>query len=130
MLEYLSDFHTLRNKMKTCKVNPLKLIETRFEPDNMKTGRYVKRYFFANGLGASVACHSGTYGGDSGYFEVAILQYPIGTTAENTCELIYDTQINKDLGCVDVIGWLDFGGVDAILKQIRNYNTGEYAYNE
>ena len=63
-----------------------------------------------------------------GYFEVAILQYPIGTDGEITIELIYDTQINKDLGCVDVIGWLDFGEVDAILKQIRNYNTGEYAY--
>ena len=105
--------------MKTCKVNPLKLNETRFDHEAHKGGRYVKRYYFSNGLGASVACHSGTYGGHAGYFEVAILQYPIGTDGEITAELIYDTQINKDLGCVDVIGWLDFGEV-AILKQIRN----------
>ena len=114
--------------MKTCKVNPLKLNETRFDHEAHKGGRYVKRYYFSNGLGASVACHSGTYGGHAGYFEVAILKYPLGTDGEITAELIYDTEINKHLGCVDVIGWLDFGGVDAILKQIRNYNTGEYAY--
>jgi len=116
--------------MKTCKVNPLKLIETRFEADNMKAGRYVKRYFFANGLGASVVCHSGSYGGDSGYFEVAVLQYPIGTTAENTCEIIYDQPINEHLGIVDVAGWLDFCEVADILQKIRNYNTGEYSYDK
>lgn len=116
--------------MKTCKVNPLKLNETRFDHEAHKGGRYVKRYYFSNGLGASVACHSGTYGGHAGYFEVAILKYPIGTDGEITGELIYDTQINRDLGCVDVIGWQDFCEVADILVQIRNYNTGEYAYNE
>ena len=117
--------------MKTCKVNPLKLNETRFLADvHKKEGKYVKRYFFSNGLGASVVCHKDSYGGHAGYFEVALLKYPLGTDGEITGELIYDTQINKDLGCVDVIGWLDFGGVDAILKQIRNYNTGEYKINE
>ena len=41
--------------MKTCKVNPLKLNETRFLADvHNKEGRYVKRYYFSNGLGASV----------------------------------------------------------------------------
>ena len=117
--------------MKTCKVNPLKLNETRFEAEaHKKEGRYVKRYYFSNGLGASVACHSGTYGGDSGYFEVAVLKYPIGTTAENTCELIYDEPINKYLGIVDVAGWLDFCEVADILQKIRNYNTGEYCYDK
>ena len=113
--------------MKT-KVNPLKLIETRFELDSMNKGRYVKRYFFANGLGASVASHSGTYGGDSGHFEVAVLQYPLGTTAENTCEIIYEQPINDHLGIVDVAGWLDFFEVADILQKIRNYNTGAYTY--
>jgi hypothetical protein len=115
--------------MKT-KVNPLKLIETRFEADNMGTGRYVKRYFFANGLGASVVCHKGSYGGDSGYFEVAVLQYPIGTTAENTCEIIYEQPINDHLGIVDVAGWLDFWEVADILQKIRNFDTGEYSYDK
>ena len=113
--------------MKT-KVNPLRLIETRFELDSMNKGRYVKRYFFANGLGASVASHSGTYGGDSGHFEVAVLQYPLGTTAENTCEIIYEQPINDHLGIVDVAGWLDFFEVADILQKIRNYNTGAYTY--
>ena len=114
--------------MKTCKVNPLKLNETRFEAETHKGGRYVKRYYFSNGLGASVACHSGTYGGDAGYFEVAILKYPLGTDGEITGELIYDTEINRELGCVDVHGWLDFFEVADILQRIRNYNTGEYSY--
>ena len=116
--------------MKTCKVNPLKLIETRFEHEAHKQGRYIKRYYFSNGLGASVACHSGTYGGEAGAFEVAVLKYPLGCDPEITSEIIYDQPINKHLGCVDVIGWLDFFEVADILQKIRNYNTGEYAINE
>ena len=115
--------------MKTCKANPLKLNETRFEHEAHKQGRYIKRYYFSNGLGASVACHSGTYGGHAGYFEVAVLKYPLGTDPDITSEIVYDEPINKHLGCVDVIGWLDFGEVDAMLKRIRNYNTGDYCYN-
>ena len=82
----------------------------------------------ANGLGASVACHSGTYGGHAGYFEVAILKYPLGTDPDITSEIVYDEPINEHLGCKDVIGWRDFFEVADILQQIRNYNTGEYAY--
>ena len=67
------------------------------EQKHTKKGRYIKRYYFSNGLGASVACHSGTYGGHAGYFEVAILKYPLGTDGEITAELIYDTEINKIL---------------------------------
>ena len=112
------------------KANPLKLNEIRFLAHVHKNeGRYVKRYYFSNGLGASVVCHDGSYGGHAGCFELAILKYPHGTDPEITSELIYDTQINKDLGCVDVQGWLDFGEVDAMLKTIRNYNTGDYCYN-
>ena len=37
------------------KCNPLKLNETRFDHEAHKRGRYVKRYYFSNGLGASVA---------------------------------------------------------------------------
>ena len=44
--------------MKTCKANPLKLNEHDLITAH-KQGRYVKRYYFSNGLGASVACHSG-----------------------------------------------------------------------
>ena len=108
--------------MKTCKVNPLKLNETRFEAEAHKKGRYVKRYYFSNGLGASVACHDGTYGGHAGYFELAILKYEHGTDPEQTSKIIYDTSVNKELGCVDVFGWLDFHEVADKLQQIRNFN--------
>ena len=117
--------------MKTCKVNPLKLNETRFLADvHNKEGRYVKRYFFSNGLGASVVCHDGSYGGHSGFFELAIMKYKLGTDPEITSKILYDTQINKDLGCADVLAWLDFHDVASKLMEIRNYNTGEYAINE
>ena len=116
--------------MKT-KVNPLKLNETRFLADvHNKEGRYVKRYYFSNGLGASVACHDGTYGGHAGYFELALLSYPLGTDPEITSELIYDTEWNAALGIVDVDGWLDFYEVADRLQRIRNFNTGDYCYND
>ena len=117
--------------MKTCKVNPLKLNETRFLTDARKMdGRYVKRYYFSNGLGASVVCHDGTYGGNAGYFELAILKYPHGTDPEMTSEIIYEHPIHTRHGAVDVFGWLDFHEVASKLQEIRNYNTGEYFYNE
>ena len=115
--------------MKKTKANPLKLNETRLDYEAHKQGRYVKRYYFSNGLGASVACHSGTYGGHAGYFEVAILKYPLGCDPDITSEIVYDEPINEHLGCVDVIGWRDFFEVADLLQQIRNFNTGEYAYN-
>ena len=117
--------------MPSTKVNPLKLNETRFEAEaHKKAGRYVKRYYFSNGLGASVACHSGTYGGEFGAFEIAVLKYSLGCDPEITSEIIYDEPINKHLGCIDVIGWLDFFEVADILQKIRNYDTGEYYYDK
>ena len=116
--------------MKT-KCNPLKLNETRFLTNARKQdGRYVKRYYFSNGLGASVVCHDGSYGGHAGYFELAILKYKHGTDPEMTSEIIYEHPIHKRCGAVDVFGWLDFHEVAAKLVEIRNYNTGDYNYNE
>ena len=112
--------------MKTCKKNPLKLNETRFEAEaHKKEGRYVKRYYFSNGLGASVACHSGTYGGHAGYFEVAIL-----STYRHRWRNHGEHLRHKSISILAVLMLLDglTSEVDAILKQIRNYNTGEYGY--
>jgi len=115
--------------MKT-KVNPLKLNGTRFNTQaHAERGRYVKHYYFSNGLGASIALHDGTAGGQHGYFELAILKYEHGTDPEQTNEIVYDTKINHDLGCIDFIGWLDFHEVASKLQEIRNYNTGDYNYN-
>lgn len=116
--------------MKT-KVNPLKLNETRFlKRARKQDGRYVKRYFFSNGLGASVVCHDHSYGGHSGYFELALLKYSHGTDPEMTCEIIQNEHpIKEHHGVSDVWGWQDFHEVAAILQEIRNYNTGDYNYN-
>ena len=115
--------------MKT-KCNPLKLNGTRFNTQAHKKGRYVKCYYFSNGLGASVALHDGTYGGQHGYFELAILKYPHGTDPDVTSEIICDHPIHKRYGAVEVFGWLDFHEVASKLQEIRNYNTGDYDYNE
>ena len=114
--------------MPQCKKNPLKLNETRFLNDSMKEGRYVKRYYFSNGLGASVVCHSGSYGGNEGYFELAILKYPLWTDPETTSEIIEQHPVHENHGAVDVFGWLDFFEVANLLQEIRNYNTGNYWY--
>jgi hypothetical protein len=66
---------------------------------------YHKIYKFENGYGASVISHSGSYGGNDGLFEVAVLK---------NGEMCYDTPITSD-----VVGWLDFGGVADILNKIK-----------
>ena len=58
------------------------------------------------------------------------MKYKLGADPEITSKIIYDTQINKDLGVNDVLAWLDFHDVASKLMEIRNYNTGEYAINE
>ena len=114
--------------MPQCKKNPLKLVENRFLAESMKKGRYVKRYYFSNGLGASVVCHDGSYGGHAGYFELAILKYSHGTDPEMTSKIIEQHPIHENHGAVDVFGWLDFHEVADLLQEIRNYNTGNYSY--
>jgi len=48
------------------------------------------RYAFDNGYGASVVCHSGSYGGPEGLFEIAVLDNKTG-------KLLYDTPITGDV---------------------------------
>ena len=107
--------------MKTCKVNPLKLNETSFDSKYMKEkGRYVKRYFFANGLGAIVSNHDKSYGGNSGYFEVWIIEHKHGTDPNMSYKVLESHPVHKRL---------DFFEVADRLQEIRNYNTGDYNYN-
>ena len=74
--------------------------------DNIKThNKYVKVVEFNNGYQASIVSHQYSYGGENGLFEIAIL---------HDGEMVYDTWITKD-----VVGWLDFAGVAAILKDIE-----------
>jgi hypothetical protein len=67
---------------------------------------YKKTYSFGNGYGASVVCSQFSYGGDKGFFEVAVL--------DTNGEIVYDTPITSD-----VIGWLDFDGVAKTLQEIQ-----------
>lgn len=68
---------------------------------------YRKTYSFGNGYGASVICHHGSYGGNMGLFEVAVLDL--------NGDICYDTPVTGD-----VVGYLDFAGVADVLKQIQN----------
>ena len=70
-----------------------------------KKNHYVRVIKFENGYSASIISHDYSYGGQSGLFEVGILYDGI---------LVYDTHITKD-----TIGWLDFAGVAATLKDIE-----------
>jgi len=67
----------------------------------------LKRYMFSNGYGASVVCHSFSYGGREGLFELAVL--------DKNGELTYDTPITSD-----VIGHLTQEEVDVLLERINN----------
>ena len=112
------------------KRNTLKLNETRFDSKYMNGGRYVKHYFFANGLGAIVCNHDKSYGGNSGYFEVWIVEYKHGTDPYMSYKVLESHPIHKRHGAVEVFGWLDHFEIADRLQEIRNYDTGDYAYNE
>ena len=70
-----------------------------------RQNQYSRVVEFENGYGASIISHDGSYGGDHGLFEVAVLHDDI---------IVYDTPVTKD-----TVGWLDFAGVAGILKDIE-----------
>ena len=74
--------------------------------DTFRTGGRQKLYTFRNGYGASVIMHDGSYGGERGLWEVAVLKDD---------ELCYDTEITSD-----VIGHLNDPEVDRLLERIAN----------
>lgn len=72
---------------------------------NNKKNEYIRVIeFYHNGYSASIVSHDGSYGGREGLFEIAVLY---------DGEIVYDTPVTND-----VIGYLDFAGVCAILKEI------------
>lgn len=73
--------------------------------DSIRKGGKSARVHFPNGYGASIVCHDGSYGGDQGLFEVAVLRGD---------SIAYDTPVTSD-----VIGWLNPGDVESVLKQIE-----------
>ena len=64
-------------------------------------------YKFDNGYGASVICHSGSYGGKQGLYELAVL--------DSTGDLCYSTPITED-----VIGYLTSDKVVELLGRIKS----------
>ena len=68
----------------------------------IELGQYLNgvsaRMMFENGYGVSVVCHSSSYGGKSGLYELAVL--------DADGELTYDTPVTGD-----VIGYLTPEGV-------------------
>jgi len=62
---------------------------------------------FANGYGASVVCHTFSYGGKDGLFELGVIKAP-------RWELTYDTPITDG----DVIGYLSREEVFDLLDKI------------
>jgi len=72
----------------------------------------IKKYQFENGYGASVACHTGSYGGDEGLFEVAL--------TDDNGDVI--TSPNDPTSkWQDVKGYLTESEVDALLLEIFDY---------
>ena len=72
----------------------------------------IKKYIFENGYGASVACHTGSYGGDEGLFEVAL------TDDEGN---IITSPNDPTSNWQDVKGYLTLSEVEAYLKEISEY---------
>ena len=66
--------------------------------------------FFENGYGASVIKGYGTYGNDSGLYELAVLKI-----TEDGWDLCYDSGITED-----VEGYLSPEAVTIYLKQIKS----------
>lgn len=74
--------------------------------DIQKHGGIQKIYKFENGLGASVICNPYSYGGEKGFYELAVL--------DENGNLDYTTPITND-----VIGWLTWEEVIELLRQIK-----------
>jgi hypothetical protein len=68
------------------------------------------KYAFPNNYGASVVKHDGSYGGQNGLWELAVLDYSIDSTGE----LCYTSGITDD-----VIGHLTWKNVEEFLSEIK-----------
>lgn len=66
---------------------------------------------FENGYGASVVCHSYSYGSEEGLKELAVLKFEPDSDVYNLC---YDTEITND-----VLGYLTDEDVADLLVRIE-----------
>ncbi|WP_323708359.1 hypothetical protein P3U10_04360 [Mammaliicoccus sciuri] len=83
------------------------------EHPNFNTNNFINMgiqylFIFENGYGANVVCHSSSYGGHEGLYELAVLFDDY---------LCYDTEITDD-----VLGWLTVEDVLKTLERIKELN--------
>ena len=72
----------------------------------------IKKYIFENGYGASVACHTGSYGGDEGLYELAL--------TDDDGDIITSPN-DPTSNWQDVKGYLTLSEVEAYLKEKSEY---------
>jgi hypothetical protein len=78
--------------------------------------RYQEIFKFENGYGASVITGNGTYGGDRGLYELAVIKF--GEDYDWDWRITYDTPITED-----VVGFLTSKDVEDLLVQIEALQT-------
>ena len=71
---------------------------------NQVHGGIQMKYYFKNGYASSIVMHNYSYGGDDGFFELALMNH--------NDDLIYKEEFG------DVLGYLDFGQVETMLTMI------------
>ena len=72
----------------------------------------ITKYQFENGYGASVACHTGSYGGDEGLYEIALI--------DDEGDIITSPN-DPSSTWQDVKGFLTGGEVEVYLTEIAQY---------
>ena len=72
----------------------------------------IKKIQFDNGYGASVACHTGSYGGDEGLFEMVL--------TDDDGDVITSPN-DPSSSWQDVKGYLTLSEVEAYLTEISEY---------
>ena len=90
------------------------LTKTLILPDSPQDNRVgtIKKYQFEHGYGASVACHTHSYGGDEGLYELAL------TDDEGHIITSPNDPTSK---WQDLKGYLTESEVDALLLEIFDY---------
>ena len=77
--------------------------------ERASNGGEQKVYRAANNYGASVVCHSFSYGGEEGLWELAVIEFD-----GDDWGICYTTPLTDD-----VLGYLTQPDVDKLLKQIE-----------
>ena len=88
--------------------------ETLILPTSAQDNRVgiIKKIQFDNGYGASVACHTGSYGGDEGLFEMAL--------TDDEGDVILSPN-DPSSSWQDVKGYLTLSEVESYLTEISEY---------